>query len=160
MASDHPDSEMSAEGRAIGVDFGDRRIGVAISDSSRTVATPYGTVTRRGDRPAEHRELIGLAVDAGVQVMIVGLPRSLDGSEGPAARTIRGEVKALRRMIGDSGTPVTVILHDERLTTVEASAALSAAGLSARRQRNVVDQTAAAVILQSWIDSGHPAADG
>lgn len=147
-------------GPAVGVDFGERRIGVAICDSGRTLATPRGIVKRRGDRPAEHRELLDLASEAGADVIVVGLPLSMDGSDGPAARSIRRETKSLRRLLADVDAGIDVVLHDERLSTVEAAGSLAAAGLSSRRQRDVIDATAASVILQSWIDSGCRVADG
>ncbi len=150
----------SQSGRALSLDLGERRIGVAISDAGRMLATPFGTVKRRGDRPDEHREVLNIADENDARTIVVGLPRSLDGDEGPAARSIRREVKALRRLISDSESHIEVVLHDERLSTVEAATTLHAAGVSSRRQRDVIDQTAATVILQSWIDSGCPPADG
>ncbi len=153
-------TDRPASRRALGLDLGERRIGVAVSDAGPVLATPHDTVKRRGDRPAEHRQLLDIAEVAEVDTIVVGLPRSLDGDEGPAARSIRREVKALRRFIADSELSLDVVLHDERLSTVEAASALHAAGISSRRQRQVIDQTAATVILQSWIDSGCPSADG
>ncbi len=104
--------------------------------------------------------MLELAAEHVVSVIVVGLPLALDGDETRAAKATRNEVKALRRMIRDSDQMIEVVLHDERLSTVEAAASLRSAGVSSRSQRGVIDQTAATVILQSWIDSGCPSADG
>lgn len=134
--------------RALGLDLGEKRIGVAISDAAGTVATPYETVVRSGDPAADHRRIADLATEAGVEVLVVGHPRSLDGRRGPAARTAEAEAEALA-----AATGLPVELHDERLTTAEAERALVGAGIRSRRRRQVIDQTAAAVILQGWLDS-------
>lgn len=84
-------------------------------------------------------------------MVVVGLPLSLDGSEGPAARAARAEARALAAEL-----PVPVVLHDERLTTVEAHRLLAEAGLDERARRRVVDRAAAAVLLQAWLDGGCP----
>lgn len=130
------------------LDLGRRRIGVAVCDDGRTVATPYRTVNRTGHRPDEHRELADLVTETGAAAMIVGLPLSLDGSMGPAAKAVIAEVKALRKVIG-----VPVETHDERLSTVTAEDSLSSSGVRGPRRRQVVDQLAAAVILQAWLDA-------
>ncbi len=140
-----------ARGRAIGLDLGDRRIGVAVCDADRTVATPSETLVRSGNRPVEH-ELIADIVDrTGATVVVVGLPLSLDGSIGPAARKVLSEVKALRKRLASDG--VEVVTHDERNSTTTAVHSLAGAGIGSRKGRTVVDQIAAAVILQSWIDA-------
>ncbi len=93
-----------------------------------------------------------LTVDNDVTVVVVGLPLSLDGTVGPAARAVLQEVKALRKRVA-----VAVVTHDERLSTVTATSSLQAHGVDARRGRSVVDQVAAAIILQSWLDGQRPA---
>lgn len=147
--TDQPDAPTS--GRVLALDLGDRRIGVAVSDSDRRLATPYGTVHRVGDRPAEHRSIDELVDETGAVLVVVGLPRSLDGELGPAARAVSSEVRALRRRL-----TVPVETHDERLTTVTAEDRLARGGVRGRKRRQVVDQVAAAVILQSWIDGQSP----
>ncbi|HSS10669.1 MAG TPA: Holliday junction resolvase RuvX [Acidimicrobiales bacterium] len=134
-------------GRVVGVDLGTRRIGVAISDAGQRVATGLTVVVRSGDLGADHRALAALAAQEEAVAVVVGLPTSLDGSVGPAAQGVRQEVESLRTVVG---VPVEVI--DERFTTAAANRALQATGHSARRTRRVVDQVAAAVILQSWLD--------
>ena len=149
-----PRSDGPNEGRAIGLDLGDRRIGVAVCDTGRTVATPSETVKRIGDRPAEHDLIADIVARTGATTVVVGLPLSLDGSVGPAARKILSETKALGRRLGPAG--VDVVTHDERHSTTTAARSLSGAGVDSRRGRAVVDQVAAAVILQSWIDANRP----
>jgi putative pre-16S rRNA nuclease len=141
--------------RAIGLDVGTRRIGVALSDSAGTLATPYEVVTRSGDRERDHRRIAALAEEAGADVVVVGLPLSLDGSIGPAARTILDEVAELRARLG-----LPVVVWDERLSTVEAERSLRAVGVKGKARRRVVDQVAATVILQAWLDAGSPTERG
>ncbi len=123
-------------------------------DAARTVATPYDTVERLGNRPAEHELLARLVDETGATVVVVGLPLSLDGTVGPAARKVLSEVKALKKRFRPVG--VAVVTHDERNSTTTASQSLASAGVGSRKGRAVVDQLAATVILQSWIDSTHP----
>ena len=137
--------------RAIALDLGSRRIGVALSDSGGTVATPYETVQRSGDRARDHRRVAALAEETGAEVVVVGLPLSLDGTVGPAARAILDEVGELRVAL-----PVEVVTWDERLSTVEAERSLRAMKVRKGDRRRVVDRLAATVILQSWLDAGQP----
>jgi putative holliday junction resolvase len=138
--------------RAIGLDIGTRRIGVAVSDSAGTVATPYEVVTRSGDRAVDHRRIVELVAEVEADVVVVGLPLSLDGSIGPAARSILDEADELRAHL----PVVSLVTWDERLSTVEAERSLRAGGVGGRKGRQVVDQVAATVILQSWLDAGRP----
>ncbi|HEX6423054.1 MAG TPA: Holliday junction resolvase RuvX [Acidimicrobiales bacterium] len=137
--------------RAIALDLGTRRIGVALSDSAGTVATPYETVQRSGDRARDHRRIADLAAEAGAEAVVVGLPLSLDGSIGPAAQAILDEVGQLRAAL-----PIEVVTWDERLSTVEAERSLRAMNVRKGDRRRVVDRLAATVILQSWLDAGQP----
>lgn len=134
--------------RALGIDLGSKRIGVAVSDPSGTVASPYEVVERSGDVARDHRRLAAIASDVEAEVVVVGLPLSLSGQQGPAALLVNEEVEALRAALG---VPVEVI--DERMSTVSAHAVLKAAGLSEMKRRGQVDKVAAAVILQSWLDA-------
>ena len=138
-------------GRVLGVDLGSKRIGIALSDSKRTVATPHGVVGRSPD-PSRHRaEIAALVTEWDVALLVVGLPLSLDGSHGPAAEAALAEARAL----GDA-TALPVETYDERLTTVTAERTLIEQGLTAPERRRVVDQVAAAVLLQAWIDAQPP----
>jgi putative Holliday junction resolvase len=133
--------------RALGIDLGSKRIGVALSDSAGSVATPYEVVARSGDRQRDHRRIADLAAEAGARCLVVGLPLSLDGSDGPAATAARAEAEELAVATG-----LPVELWDERLTTVTADRDLRALDLSAPARRRVVDKVAAAVLLQAWLD--------
>jgi putative Holliday junction resolvase len=133
--------------RAVGLDLGDRRIGVALSDNDGTVALPFETVSRSGDTPRDHRRLAELVAEAEADVVVVGLPLSLDGAAGPAATKVLAEVEVLDQLLD-----VPVVTWDERLSTVEASRSLRAAGVNAKAQRAVIDKVAASVILQGWLD--------
>jgi putative Holliday junction resolvase len=137
--------------RAVGLDLGARRIGVALCDSAGTLATPYEVVLRSGDRQRDHRRIAELVAEAEAEVVVVGLPLSLDGSVGPAAAGVQAEVAELREHLG-----VPVEVWDERLSTVEAGRRLQSAGVPGRKRRHVIDQVAATVILQSWLDATRP----
>jgi putative pre-16S rRNA nuclease len=137
--------------RALALDLGTRRIGVALSDSAGTVATPYETVHRSGDRGRDHRRIAELVTDTDADVVVVGLPLSLDGGRGPAATAILDEVDVLAAAV-----PVEVVTWDERLSTVEAQRSMRTMGVRRDKRRQIVDQLAATVILQSWLDAGEP----
>ncbi|HEY7478817.1 MAG TPA: Holliday junction resolvase RuvX [Actinomycetota bacterium] len=136
-----------AAGRVLGLDLGDARIGVAVSDPDRRVAVPTGTI-RVGQPPGELKAVAALVREHGATLVVVGHPRSLDGSLGPQARHAEAFAEALRAVVG-----VAIELQDERFTTVEAERGLREAGVSGRRRRDAVDAAAASVILQSWLDA-------
>lgn len=133
--------------RALGLDLGERRIGVAVSDHEGRVATPIEVVRRTGDRLRDHRRLLELAHEWEADVLVVGLPRSLSGALGPAAQGVLAEVDELA-----ARTSLPIETYDERLTTVTADRLLREQGLRAPERREVVDKVAAAVMLQSWLD--------
>ena len=133
-------------GVRIGLDPGDARIGVARSDPSGFLATPVETV-RRGS--GDLRRIARLVVDEEAVEVVVGLPRSLSGGEGPSAAKVRSFAAALARKVA----PVPVRLVDERLTTVSAEAMLRDRGRKGTRRREVVDQAAAVLILQHALDT-------
>lgn len=139
--------------RVLALDLGSKRIGVAVSDTGRTVATPIATLERHGDRPRLHREIAELVAEWDAGLLLLGFPIALDGSVGPAAQAVLAERDELASVAG-----VPVELHDERLTTRIADRALRERGdLDGRARRKVVDMVAAAVILQDWLDhAGHP----
>jgi putative Holliday junction resolvase len=134
--------------RALGIDLGTRRIGLAVSDAGGVLATPLRTLDRTRDQPALHRQLGAIVDEEQVDIVVVGLPLGLDGTEGAAAAAARAEADALADVLR-----VPVVTHDERLTTVTAHQQLQAAGVDGRRRRHLVDQQAAAVLLQSWLDA-------
>lgn len=136
--------------RVLGVDLGTRRIGLAVSDPSGTIALPHQVLARTGDDDADREAIVAVARDAGAMTIVVGLPRSLSGRDGPAAGATRREVAALRDVAARDG--IAVELHDERLTTVIAQQQMRAAEVPKRARRGTVDKVAAAVMLQSWLD--------
>ena len=137
--------------RALGLDLGTRRIGVAVCDSAGTVATPVETLVRGGDAQRDRRAVADLVNEWEAEIVVVGLPISLDGSQGPAARAALTETEKLRQYLS-----VPVVSYDERLTTVIAHRKLTEQEMPGRARRSVVDQVAAAVMLQSWLDAGMP----
>jgi putative Holliday junction resolvase len=133
-------------GVRLGLDPGDARIGVARSDPSGFLATPLETVRRgKGDLARIAR----LVRDEGAVEVVVGLPRSLSGREGPAAAKVRQFAQRLAVRVA----PVPVRLQDERLTTVSAEAMLRDRGKRGAERRAVVDQAAAVLILQHALDT-------
>jgi putative Holliday junction resolvase len=138
----------TAATRALGVDLGERRIGLALSDPSRTVASPHEVLRRSGNPVTDRRAIVETARVQGANVIVVGLPLSLSGGTGPAARAALAEVEALRSIAGD----IEVTVHDERLTTVTAERALIEGRMRRDARRRVVDKVAAAVMLQSWLE--------
>ena len=133
-------------GVRLGVDVGDARIGVARSDPGGLIATPVETVARGEGDLARLRALV--EEEAAVEV-VVGLPRSLSGGEGPAAAKVREFAGALAGAV----VPVPVRLCDERLSTVTAESVLRERGKKGQKRRAVVDQAAAVVILQTALDT-------
>ncbi len=135
-------------GVRLGVDVGAVRVGVAVSDVSGLLATPLVTLSRDVARGGDLRELAALVDEHAAVEVVVGLPRSLSGAEGRAAVAAREYAGRLATRI----TPVPVRLADERLTTVIATRTLAGSGVRGKKQRAVVDQAAAVLILQSWLD--------
>jgi putative Holliday junction resolvase len=138
---------MMDRGRVLGLDLGDARIGVAISDDERRLAVPLGTI--HTGAPADVKAIAALVGEHDVTLVVVGHPLLLSGEAGERAHHAERFAEALRGFLG-----VPVLLHDERLSTVEADRALRATGASGRERRRTVDRSAATVILQSWLDSG------
>jgi putative Holliday junction resolvase len=138
----------------LALDLGSKRIGVAVSDPTGTLASPHSTMPRGRDHDVDHAALGALVLAVGAERVVVGLPRSLDGSLGPAARAVEAEVAEL-----SASLPVPVETYDERFTTVTAHQLLGAGGRSARARRGVVDQAAATVLLQAWLDGRRPIRD-
>ncbi|HEX4819157.1 MAG TPA: Holliday junction resolvase RuvX [Acidimicrobiales bacterium] len=133
--------------RALGLDLGSRRVGVAISDREGRVVTPLLTLERARDRATDHRAIAELVDEYDIEIVVVGLPLSLDGSIGPAARAILDEVDVLTPQLG---VPVDTV--DERFSTVEAEQQLRDAGVRGRNKTKVIDQAAAVVLLQAWLE--------
>ncbi|MBT8224270.1 MAG: Holliday junction resolvase RuvX [Dactylosporangium sp.] len=153
LVADPPTSE-TGRGPRLGVDVGTVRVGVAISDPDGILATPLVTLARQaapqGDGPSgDLKELVRLARDHEAVEIVVGLPVTLSGQDGPAAAAARRYADALATWVD----PVPVRLADERMSTVVAARRLSERGVRGRRQRAVVDQAAAVEILQGWLEA-------
>jgi len=142
---------VSVDVRALGLDLGERRVGVAVCDSAGRVATPVETLVRSGDPERDLRAFADRVTEWQAEIVVVGLPISLDGTEGPAALGARAEIDRLERLLA-----VPVVSYDERLTTVIAERSLMEQQMKGPERRGVVDQVAAAVMLQSWLDAGMP----
>jgi putative Holliday junction resolvase len=133
--------------RALGIDHGDARIGVAISDDLGMLAHPLETIhIKEVADPIAH--IAALVASKDIGHIILGLPRNMDGSYGPAAEKVRAFAEKLRAACG-----CEVRLWDERLTSVAAQRSLHEAGRKVKDSREVIDQVAAQLILQGWLDS-------
>jgi putative Holliday junction resolvase len=132
--------------RVLGIDPGEARIGVAVSDELGMLAHPCETIDCKKNNAVQR--LGELAREKDVEKIVVGCPRNMDGSHGPGAEKAKQFADALANATG-----LTVILWDERLTTVAASRSLHAAGRNAKQQKRLIDQVAAQHILQSWLDA-------
>jgi putative holliday junction resolvase len=136
-------------GRVLGLDLGDARIGVAISDDARRMAVQLGTV--RTGAPADLRAIADLIREHGVRLVVVGHPLLLSGEAGDRAH----HAERFAAAIGEA-LDVPVLLQDERLSTVEAGRALRESGASGRDSRRTIERSAATVILQAWLDTDRP----
>jgi putative Holliday junction resolvase len=134
--------------RALGVDPGSKRIGIAVSDRSGSIASPLMVLQRSRSRQHDLHELARIARDEEAEVIVIGLPLNMDGSQGKAAKAAMAEARRLATLVD-----VPVELHDERLTTVTAERSMLDAGMNAVDRRKVVDKVAAAIMLQSWLDT-------
>lgn len=134
-------------GPVLGLDLGDARIGIAISDPAGRVAVPIGTV-KVGQPPGELRAIADLVRTHGVRTIVVGLPLLLSGESGASADHARAFAETLGQVID-----VPVVLQDERLSTVEAERSLRDAGVLGVSRRRSVDRSAATVILQAYLDA-------
>ncbi|HEY5740984.1 MAG TPA: Holliday junction resolvase RuvX [Terrimicrobiaceae bacterium] len=132
--------------RVLGIDPGEARMGVAVSDELGMLAHPLETIQVSAGDPCDR--IAELALQKQVNAIVVGVPRNMDGSFGPAAEKAQAFIEKLRQRV-----TCKVIPWDERLTTVSAQRALREAGRKAKNQRSVIDQAAAQILLQSWMDA-------
>jgi len=162
-----PELHETARRRVIGIDLGDRRIGVSVSDSRRVLASPHSVIVRSGQLSVDHRAISAVVSEFDAGLVVVGLPLSLSGDRGPAAQAAVEEAAVL-----EGALEVPVVLHDERLTTVEAERrrhlpadlvrargreggrprARQARSSGARAGHVGIDALAATILLQSWLD--------
>jgi putative Holliday junction resolvase len=139
----------AAGGRVLGIDWGERRIGLALSDPTRLIAQPLTTLTRRPHHRAPIAAIAELVARHQVALVVVGLPLEPEGSEGASAREARALGEAVERRAG-----VGVTYWDERLSTAAALRAARTAGVRDRDSRGRLDQMAAVAILQHYLDAG------
>lgn len=132
--------------RSLGIDLGDARVGVAVSDDLGMLAHPMETIQVKEGRVLQR--ILEIAKEKGAQTIVVGMPRNMDGSFGPAAVKAREFIESLK-----AESTCRVVPWDERLTTVSAQRSLHEAGKNAKAQRAMIDQVAAQILLQSWMDS-------
>lgn len=133
--------------RTLGLDVGERRIGVAVADELGMIASPVGVV-QRGE--GDLRRILETARDQGASVVVIGLPTGLSGREGPQAATVRAFADTLAN--ASSGS-LEIVFWDERLTSMMAERALEAQGRKKNRRSGEIDAIAAAVILQGYLDA-------
>jgi len=134
----------------LGVDLGTVRIGLASSDRTGTLASPLKVLNRSGDEAVDHQTIVGLARETEAELIVVGLPLTLQGKIGPAARAVMVEVAELSRVAHLDNIPVET--WDERFTTVIAEQGLRETKVKKLKKTNV-DAAAATVILQSWLEA-------
>ncbi|MEA4883447.1 MAG: Holliday junction resolvase RuvX [Clostridia bacterium] len=130
----------------VGLDFGDVRIGVALSDELGLVASPLKVIPSRG-WGKDAVSVAELVKEVGAGEIVIGMPRNMNGAYGASAQKVRDFCERLRE-----ATDVSIVAWDERLSTVQASRALLEADLPRKRRRELIDKTAAALILQNYLD--------
>lgn len=136
--------------RAMGIDVGSRRIGVAVSDELGFLAAPWRAVpVARGQ---EFAELAAMVREREIEIVVIGLPTSLDGTEGPQANAVRAFARRLATHLGD----IPHTFADERFTTAEAERMMIARRMSREERRARIDAAAAAIMLQGWLDLQRP----
>ncbi len=139
-------AKLQPKARLIGIDSGTKTLGLALSDVTRTIASPLETIVRSKFK-ADAARLLALAAEHGVAGWVLGLPRNLDGTEGPRAQSVRALARNLSAL-----SPLPIWLWDERLTTALAERMLIDADQSRKRRNEVIDKLAATLILQSALD--------
>jgi putative Holliday junction resolvase len=133
--------------RSMGIDPGQRRVGIAVSDEEGELASPRGTIVRTDDAQVV-RELTQKARELGVERFVMGLPLRMNGMEGPEAKRARKLAQELERASG-----MSVVLWDERLTTMAAERQLRGVGMRGDKKKSTIDQAAATLLLQSYLDA-------
>ena len=141
---------MSEKPKSMGLDIGDRRIGIAISDPLGMTAVGFETITRK-NKKHDVGVIKAIALRHDVQTIVIGLPMNMDGSSGEQAEKVRSFASKLARVSG-----IPVVYEDERLTTVSAIRTLTVQGVRTGENRELVDMQAAAIILQKYLDRDQP----
>jgi len=132
--------------RHLGIDFGSKRIGLAISDELGVIAGKFGTIERKGTK-TDTGKIAAIVREENVQKIVVGFPRNMDGSAGGSARRVEDFIKALQPLLN-----IPIETWDERLSTVSAQKILIAGDVRRKKRKKVVDQLAAVIILQNYLD--------
>lgn len=157
VTPDTPGADDPGAGRRIGLDVGTVRIGVAVSDRAAVLATPVETVARetglRDRDKGDIDRLLEIIDEYDAVEIVVGLPRTLKGHGSVSVKHAKEIAFRINRRLNNAGRSIPVRMADERLTTVAATAALRASGVSEKAGRKVIDQAAAVEILQSWLDA-------
>jgi putative Holliday junction resolvase len=138
--------------RVMALDVGHKRIGVALSDPGQVLASSLQVIERKGQQ-RDLATVMQLVREHGVGKIIIGYPRSLDGTAGRQAKVVERYAAVLEEELGDSSLDVPVILWDERLSTLMADRLMAEAGHKGRQRRGRIDAVAAAVILQDYLDA-------
>jgi len=138
-------------GRILALDVGERRIGVAISDETRTLARSLMVLNRRS-REKDSDVLARLILEQSAVMVVIGLPLVADGSEGSQAQRIRRYAQGLQNALAVREVRLPIVFHDESFSTVDATQAMIQGGRKRRQRRQRLDAVAAAVILQSYLD--------
>ena len=136
--------------RVLGIDFGTRRIGLALSDPTGTLASPLPFLENTG-LPKVSASLKELLQTHGIQTVVIGMPRNMDGTYGPSAEKVREFIAQIQPHLS-----AKIVALDERLTTAQASRGLSSIGLSQKDLRKKVDSSSACLILQQFLDRSQP----
>ncbi len=137
--------------RVVGLDLGEKTIGVAVSDELGMIAHPRRTMARTGNK-SDSFAIANMAAQEGAVRIVVGLPLTLEGSVGPAARRVLAFVEALRKVV-----KIPVETWDERFSTAAVERVLIEGDVSRQKRKEVIDKQAAAYILQGWLDAQRPA---
>ena len=135
--------------RIMGVDWGERRVGIALSDETRTIASPHTFLTRSPNIDSDIGKIKDLASENDVELILLGMPIRMDGTKGQAAEEVTMVAERMRSAHG-----LTVQTWDERLSTAQAERTLIGGDVSRKKRKGKVDQVAAAIFLQSFLDSG------
>ncbi len=138
-------------GKLLGVDFGDKRTGLAVSNEGRTLASGIGQISVGGMQKTA-AEVARVAIERGVAGIIVGLPVNMDGSHGPRARHAEKFASLLGDALTAAGTPLPIVMQDERMTTMAASRYLNETDTRGQRRKGVIDTLSAEIILQNALD--------
>ncbi|KAB1442103.1 Holliday junction resolvase RuvX [Pseudodesulfovibrio senegalensis] len=135
--------------RALGIDFGIKRVGLAVCDPTETLCSPLVTI-QRTSRQALFDEILEIIHNEKIEAVVVGLPLSLDGEDTLTTRQARNFAESLTRR-----TEIPVHLWDERLTSAQAEEELDMAGVYGKKRKQALDSQAATIILRSWLESAH-----